>query len=100
MQKPEIQFVNEIAELEAAVRVLADWHTDNYIDIARGYDPAEDAFFDALSVAVAVVPKLIKNYEKLWEMSIELTNLVEAQLRNQTPAGILVPAPDSLSQPR
>ncbi|HET7640137.1 MAG TPA: hypothetical protein VFK47_15530 [Ktedonobacteraceae bacterium] len=37
------------------------------------------------------VPKLIDSWSELWELSLNLVALVEAQKLNETPAGIYLP---------
>lgn len=80
-----LAFVNDWGILSNAIENLKEWFLYSLNDSITS--DSEEAIKDILEW----VPKLIDSWSELWELSLNLVALVEAQKLNETPAGIYLP---------
>lgn len=80
-----LAFVNDWGILSKAVETLSEWW---YYD---WHESPPDEAVEAIRDIIEWVPKLIDSWSELWELSLNLVALVEAQKLNETPAGIYLP---------
>ena len=78
----DIEFVQDWAELEEAVKTLAGY--DFYDSVTQDVEYAVATIKD-------YVPRLLTQYASLLEMSFELTDLVKEQLDAAPKSGLYLP---------
>lgn len=95
--KPAIEFQNEWAQIERAVTALAsfDPYNNDYGEIDCYSKHMNDAAEEAIDALVKHVPKLMKAYEDLYEMSQALADDYERLAKKNQglvlPSGLVLP---------
>ena len=90
MTEPQVELINDWADLHRAVELLkenADDQGSYYADSWVGSSEAEWVF----AVFVDLVPRLLTQYDSLLEMSYVLADLVEKQHELAPPTGLYLP---------